>query len=494
MGLEESSYELLQIVVSSGFLLNMKRLLTIKGPSVEIFGRHLLFMALGVEESEGIELMRFLLGSGFSPDSIDPYTRRSALYQAVKLKTRDAVHLLLTFGADPDAKVEGDTLDSPVNCAIDLPDNGVIAKTLIDFGANINSGSPEPLFQAVRKRNSALTRHMLKAGADPKRLLGGGLSLIYSAIYRHDWSLVNLLIEAGVNSDLLVEELQDADLEFLKRELTRCLAGPFCTPIQLAVLRGNGNIVKRLIEGGAAMDKFIEPEMLENIGQRMPFVGVLTPLQMSIQKNQGEITKMFLNAGAAIDFQHPSTATALQMTCFLPIRDQRKSQLIEALLDRGADVNALPGEEGGRTAMLAAAESGDYDLLKLLWSKGGNAFASVPTKNGLSVFEAALKSGSAKLVTDVFLELGSHCDCPSILEGTNYLEKAVSTGDIQILHAVLELWSRQELHWPKEFISSALKVAIQNGLTYLTQVPDAGSMYHRRRRCHLHDMRIDMEW
>ncbi|EXK45944.1 hypothetical protein FOMG_04190 [Fusarium oxysporum f. sp. melonis 26406] len=250
----------------------MKRLLTIKGPSVEIFGRHLLFMALGVEESEGIELMRFLLGSGFSPDSIDPCTRRSALYQAVKLKNRDAVHLLLTFGADPDAKVEGtegDTLDSPVNCAIDLPGNGVIAKTLIDFGANINSGSPEPPFRAVRKRNSALTRHMLKASADPKRLLGGGLSLIYSAIYRHDWSLVNWLIEAGVNSDLLVEELQDADLEFLKRELTRCLAGPFCTPIQLAVLRGNGNIVKRLIEGGAAMDKFIEPEMLENIGHRL---------------------------------------------------------------------------------------------------------------------------------------------------------------------------------------------------------------------------------
>ncbi|KNB05310.1 hypothetical protein FOXG_19519 [Fusarium oxysporum f. sp. lycopersici 4287] len=95
--------------------------------------------------------------------------------------------------------------------------------------------------------------------------------------------------------------------------------------------------------------------------------------------------------------------------------------------------------------MLAAAESGDYDLLKLLWSKGGNAFASVATKNGF------------------------------ILEGTNYLEKAVSTGDIQILHAVLELWSRQELHWPKEFISSALKVPVRNGFTYLTQVLDAGS-------------------
>ncbi|EXL53931.1 hypothetical protein FOCG_07050 [Fusarium oxysporum f. sp. radicis-lycopersici 26381] len=113
--------------------------------------------------------------------------------------------------------------------------------------------------------------------------------------------------------------------------------------------------------------------------------------------------------------------------------------------------------------MLAAAESGDYDLLKLLWRKGSNPFASVATKNGLSVFEAALKSGSAELVTDV------------ILGGTNYLEKAVSTGDIQILHAVLELWSRQELHWPKEFISSVLKVPVRNGFTYLTQVLDAGS-------------------
>lgn len=51
----------------------------------------------------------------------------------------------------------------------------------------------------------------------------------------------------------------------------------------------------------------------------------------------------------------------------------------------------------------------------------------------------------------------------------------MSTGDIQILHAVLELWSRQELHWPKEFISSVLKVPVRNGFTYLTQVLDAGS-------------------
>jgi ankyrin repeat protein len=315
-GTEETTYRLLQVAISSGFLIKIKHLLTIGGPTVEIFARHLLFVALRVEGSKGMEFLRFLLESGVSPDSIDPYDRRSALYQAVRLGNRDAVQLLITLGADPDAKIEGtkdDTLENPLICALDLCHDREIAKMLIDYGADANSGSGKPLVLAVGEGDFTLMRRLLEVGAGPKLLPAGGLSVMYYGIYHHDLSLVNTSIEAGVNSDLLIEELQDTDLEFLKFEFKYHLAVRMLTPLQFAALEGNVDIVKRLIKGGAVLDKFFEPEMFKKMDQTLPFSGILTPLQMSIQESEDEITKILLDAGSTIDFRHPTTATALQL-------------------------------------------------------------------------------------------------------------------------------------------------------------------------------------
>ncbi|KAH7177408.1 ankyrin repeat-containing domain protein [Fusarium sp. MPI-SDFR-AT-0072] len=456
MGPEESSYELLQIAISSGFLLNMKHLLTIKGPTVEIFAVNILFMALGVEGSKGLEFLSFLLESGVSPNSIDPNENRcSALHRAVTLDSKAAVELLLSFGADPDPKMQdtkGKKIRSPLNYALDWYNDGIIAKMLIDFGANVNTGSVKPLLRAARRRNLALMKQLLEVGADPKLLPAGGLSVMYYAIYRHNLILVDLLIKAGFNLNLSIEKLQDTDLDFMRDEFNPRRARRLLTPVQLAVLQGATDIVKRLIEGGAVIDKFIKTEVLKNMSPYLPFEGILTPLQMSIQQKQDEITKILLDGGAGVDFRHSSTATALQLACGISREEREKTELIEALLAKGADVDALPGEEAGRTAIQAAAESGNR----------GNPLSPAATKNGLTVFQAALKSGSAELVAYVFLVLGS-------------LYGAVSTGDIQLLDTVLEFWSRHGLHWPSEYILSALKVAVRNGFTYLVQFLDAVS-------------------
>ncbi|KAL9573634.1 hypothetical protein ACKAV7_002178 [Fusarium commune] len=373
MGPEESSYELLQIAISSGFLLNMKHLLTIKGPTVEIFAVNILFMALGVEGSKGLEFLSFLLESGVSPNSIDPNENRcSALHRAVTLDSKAAVELLLSFGADPDPKMQdtkGKKIRSPLNYALDWYNDGIIAKMLIDFGANVNTGSVKPLLRAARRRNLALMKQLLEVGADPKLLPAGGLSVMYYAIYRHNLILVDLLIKAGFNLNLSIEKLQDTDLDFMRDEFNPRRARRLLTPVQLAVLQGATDIVKRLIEGGAVIDKFIKTEVLKNMSPYLPFEGILTPLQMSIQQKQDEITKILLDGGAGVDFRHSSTATALQLACGISREEREKTELIEALLAKGADVDALPGEEAGRTAIQAAAESGNRDLLRLLLAK-----------------------------------------------------------------------------------------------------------------------------
>ncbi|KAH7486234.1 hypothetical protein FOMA001_g4206 [Fusarium oxysporum f. sp. matthiolae] len=472
-GTERSTYELLQIAISSGFLVKMKHLLTTRGPTVEIFAVYLLFVALRVEGSKGMEFLRFLLESGVSPDSIDPNDYRySALHRAVRLENRAAVQLLLHFGADPDAKMQGnreERLGSPLSFAVDLRYSRTIAEMLIGAGADTNLGPDKPLIRAARRWDTVLVIRLLEVGADPMLLPAGGLSMIYFAIASHNLDLVNMMIETGVNPNLSIEELQITDLELLRDEFRFYRVGQILTPIQFAVLVGPANIVKRLIEGGAVMDQLIEPDVQENRNQPPRYEGILTPLQMSIQQNWGDITKILLDAGATIDYRHPTTATALQMACGLSSPDRMKTELIEVLLAKGADINALPGENGGRTTIQAAVECGDHELLKLLLSKGGDLFASSSKNNGLTVFQAALRSGSAELMTYVFLELGSQGGSANCVDGTNYLLEAISTGNKQILGTLMMSWNRLGLHWHKEYILSAAKVAIRKDLTHLVE-------------------------
>ncbi|KAG4275871.1 hypothetical protein FPRO04_07990 [Fusarium proliferatum] len=477
METKSSTYELLQVAISSGFLLKMKDLFTIRVPTLEIFARHLLFVALGVHGNKGTEFLHSLLESGVSPDSTDPDDYGcSALHRAVIERNRDAVQLLLQFGADPNGMIEGtedSTLMSPLNYALYLSDDRDLAKMLLDSKADVNSGFQKPLIIAVRKGDLILVRLMLEAGADLKILPAKGLSVIYFAIERQELNLVDTLIEAGVSPNLSIDELDDEDILFLVRQFGFFDEATIPTPINYAVTFGDVGIVKRLIQGGAVLDIFIDPEMPKKTGRTLSPDEVLTPLQMSIQEREHEITEILLDAGAGVDFRHPATGTALQLVCGSGMKEGEKIELAKALLARGADVNSLPGEPAGRTAIQAAAESGDCDLLKLLLREGGDPFASAAEEDGLTVFQAALRSRSAELVAYVFWELGSSCSCFSFFDGTNYLEEAVYTGNSQLLETVLKFWNHHELHWPKEYISSALKTAVRSGFIDHILGPDA---------------------
>ncbi|KAH7212923.1 ankyrin repeat-containing domain protein [Fusarium oxysporum] len=382
VGTDKTTYDILQVSISSGFLIKMKHLLTMRGPTLEIFAVHLLFVALRVGGSKGMEFLRFLLESGVCADSLDPNDCRcSALYRAGRPRSKDPKH------------GRRHTWEPST-----LRPSGIIAKTLIDSGANVNSGYVKPLLQAVRIRSPDLTRYMLRMGADPRLLPAGGFSVMYFAIFHHDLILVDMLIKAGVNLNLLIEELQNTDLEFLG-DSSKSLVSPVITPIQLAVFLGDAEIVNRLIEGGAMLDKYIEPEVLESMGQTLESWMLWTPLQISAEKCLEKITKILLDAGAAVDVRHPTTPTALQLACRLPRRGQKKTELIEVLLTGGADINAPPGEDGELTTMEAAAESGDHDVFKILSRKGGDPSPSDSKKRGSTVFQAALRLGSAELVT-----------------------------------------------------------------------------------------------
>ncbi|KAK0636444.1 ankyrin repeat-containing domain protein, partial [Bombardia bombarda] len=92
-----------------------------------------------------------------------------------------------------------------------------------------------------------------------------------------------------------------------------------------------------------------------------------TPLQKAVETGNLELVNVLLNAGA--DVNAPAArargGTALQLAAicgFLEIAD--------ILVEAGANINASPGEVDGRTALEGAAEHGRIDMLHFLLQKG----------------------------------------------------------------------------------------------------------------------------
>ena len=73
-------------------------------------------------------------------------------------------------------------------------------------------------------------------------------------------------------------------------------------------------------------------------------------------------------------------------------------EMIEFLLDQGADINAAPALVGGLTALQGAAISGDLVLAQLLLEKGADVNAARSFKDGRMAIEGAAEHGRLDMV------------------------------------------------------------------------------------------------
>ncbi|KAJ5225005.1 hypothetical protein N7468_006230 [Penicillium chermesinum] len=92
-----------------------------------------------------------------------------------------------------------------------------------------------------------------------------------------------------------------------------------------------------------------------------------TPLQLAVEKGNLEIIDILLEHGARIDGAPAETggATALQLAAIKGFFG-----IARKLIDLGADVNEPAAKYEGRTALQGAAEYGRIDMLKMLFDEG----------------------------------------------------------------------------------------------------------------------------
>jgi len=439
---------------------------------------HLLFSALKLDSPESLELTRFLLRSGVSPNSTHPkpsFSSRwwTALHEAVYRHSQESVRLLIEFGANPQpnsdmALYTHRLIMSPENLygeysIMHLP-------SLVDNGIRSDDYDPThgvpPLFLALRNGALPCAQALLDAGADPNYWHPLLFTALHGAVSMANLGMVRLLIKAGALPNI-------RPLESLTTPLARAAklqkVKTVFSPLQAAVQSKNLPIVEYLLNCGAKPDMDIEMDQCRNFE---PYYAepAESCLQMSASTRNYEMMRLLLRSHANPNFRHQDTSTVLQIVCGSTSSRERYHAAL-MLLRYGAEINALPARRAGRTALQAAVEVDDYRLTEFLLYQGADPNTPA-TQGGITAMEAAVKCGSRDLkcllINNGNLEVTFD---PEIDERIprRYLELAVSAGNVTLLESIFMLGSGRNFSLSDEDANRVVKAAIVEGSLSLVQ-------------------------
>ena len=248
------------------------------------------------------------------------------------------------------------------------------AKLLIEAGANVNATNDlgvMPLSLACTNRNTTMVETLLKAGANSNAVLMTGESVLMTAAHVGDIDTVELLLRHGadVNATEPVREQ---------------------TALMWALGENHTKIARRLVEQGADI------HATTTLG--------FTPLLFAARAGDWEAVEMFLDAGADVNATATDNLSALHVAVL-----RGHGDVAALLLDRGADPNddgpgytalhwavgtwetALSGKHGMRAPKghewdrMTGVKEGKFELVKALLEHGADPNALLqqsPVKYG----------------------------------------------------------------------------------------------------------------
>ena len=144
-----------------------------------------------------------------------------------------------------------------------------------------------------------------------------------------------------------------------------------------------------------------------------------------------EVIQLLLEKGAEVNAQGGKYGNALQAAAF-----HGKVKVVELLLDNGADVNAQGGEHGNalQAATVAAKESSGIEIIRLLLCRGADVHAQ-GGKYG-NVLQAAAYEGKIEVVR-MLLGKGANINTQGGMFGT-VLQAAAYSGNIEVIRLLLD--------------------------------------------------------
>lgn len=205
--------------------------------------------------------------------------------------------------------------------------------------------------EAVTYGDPIVVKMWLEAGTDPNTVDNQGYTALQRAAIAGNLQLVMLLVQYGANMTALSVN-QFGDL-----------------PIHLAAAYGHENIVNWMLDNGVTVD------VRNRLGA--------TPLFSAVHNKRLEIAHFLLDRGAAVNARviNGDNRTSLHEAAALGSVD-----LVQLLLDGGADINATTSDEN-QTPLHWAEKVGQQKTADLLIQNGADI--TVRDKNGKTPLELA---------------------------------------------------------------------------------------------------------
>ena len=234
-------------------------------------------------------------------------------------------------------------------------DNTAAAALLIRAGANVDAANDlgaTPLWLACINASAPMVRALLDAGANPNLALLRGETPLMAASRTGNPEIVDLLVQKGANVNAKAARSQ--------------------TALMWAVAQKHPDVTRALLARGADVHARSDawnyvmaapPHGVPEYNRAIPH-GNDTALMFAARVGDVQSARLLLDAGA-----NPNDADAWGVSAMVLAAHSGYRDLVELLLDRGADVNAAAA---GFTALHEAIMRRDEKLVATLLARGAD--------------------------------------------------------------------------------------------------------------------------
>jgi ankyrin repeat protein len=369
-------------------------------------------LLLAISHTDNVRAASILVENGASIN-FNPYERlrRSGtpLYHAVYERQLEMVRFLLEKGADVNIGCSDQDIPTPIAAAVlDEPNTeivtlllehgpyiecSVVGYDLLDYvslnhrnvyrlilektgrtGASVTAGD---VLEAARKGSRVLSEYLTRhRGRVSQKQLEKAL---YEAINQFDYDIKTtlVLLDWGVDPNgltlvepplLLAASCDEENAIRLSQHLINAGASVNVPGLLYrAVEESKFDLLCILLDAGADLNEF-GPEALEK----------------AILGEEIEAVALLLDRGVAIN------AVGKRLSPLQAAASLKTLDLVQYLLDRGADINTPACGHTGRTALQAACHSGNFDMVTFLLANKADVNAAPAVSDGVTALEAVM--------------------------------------------------------------------------------------------------------